>query len=74
MRNRVLVVKLPVKPRWKIRPCQETGCDIFTNKRYRDPASRVHVACMFNHAEAVYRRNGKAAAAALKTGVRGVNP
>jgi hypothetical protein len=57
------VVKLP--PRRKILPCGARDCDISTNKRYRPPVGGGIVACMFSHAEAVYRRrNGKAAVAA----------
>lgn len=39
----------------KILPCRDPECDIRTNKRYRSPAGTVYVACMFDHAEAVYR-------------------
>ena len=43
--------------------CQDRGCDIRTNKRFRAPTGPVYVACSFNHGERVYRRSQQRVAA-----------
>ena len=39
----------------EVRPCGAPGCDIATNKRYREDGQKAIVACCFQHAEKVRR-------------------
>ena len=34
----------------KVRPCRALGCDISTNKRYREDGQEAIVACCLRHA------------------------
>ena len=43
-----------LKPGRTILPCRGRECTIRTNKRYRAPAGKIYVACMFDHAEKAY--------------------
>ena len=39
----------------EVRPCGAPGCDISTNKRYREDGQKAIVACCLGHAEKARR-------------------